>query len=68
MDPSNHTTHEHQRPAEPDHLINCEVCKREIPASVAHSREGPEYILHFCGAECLYEWEGGSDEQQQGGR
>lgn len=43
------------RPREPEHL-KCEVCTREIPASVALSNEGPDYILHFCGIECMEHW------------
>lgn len=43
------------RPQEPEHL-RCEVCTREIPASVALSSEGPDYILHFCGIECQDYW------------
>jgi hypothetical protein len=43
------------RPREPQHLT-CEVCAREIPASVGLTAEGPDYILHFCGFECMDHW------------
>ena len=42
-------------PAEPD-PIACEVCLAEIPGSVAHSAEGPDYVHHYCGLECLAQW------------
>jgi len=37
-------------------LLACEVCMSEIPASVAHSLEGPDYVHHFCGLECYARW------------
>lgn len=44
-------------PHEPE-VIACEVCLREIPTSVAKSAEGPDYVHHFCGLECLGQWRG----------
>ena len=32
--------------------LECEYCHKEIPHSVAHSHEGPDYILHFCCEKC----------------
>lgn len=43
-------------PEEPEHL-SCDVCLKEIPANVALTREGPDYIIHFCGTGCLDRWE-----------
>ncbi len=34
-------------------VLSCEVCLAEIPASVAASTEGNEYIQHYCGLDCL---------------
>ncbi len=34
-------------------VLSCEVCLAEIPASVAASMEGNEYIQHYCGLDCL---------------
>jgi hypothetical protein len=44
------------RPREPEHLL-CDTCMKEIPYTVALTNEGPDYILHFCGLECLGKWE-----------
>lgn len=37
-------------------LLQCEVCMTEVPASVAQSVEGTDYVHHFCGLECLGLW------------
>lgn len=42
-------------PTEPN-TVSCEECLKEIPESVAHSMEGEDYILHFCGWECYKKW------------
>lgn len=39
-------------------IVSCELCLTEIPASVAQSYEGPDYVHHFCGLECLGKWQG----------
>ena len=36
--------------------ISCEVCLKEVPVSVAHSLEGGEYVMNFCGIECNDKW------------
>lgn len=41
--------------AEP--LLSCDICLKEIPASVAQSLEGPDYVHHFCGLECYERWQ-----------
>lgn len=43
-------------PHEPE-VIACEICLREIPSSVAKSAECPDYVHHFCGLECLGQWQ-----------
>ena len=35
-----------------DAIISCDICKKEIPTSVAVSMEGKEYVFHFCGPDC----------------
>jgi len=42
-------------PTEPT-LIDCEICFKEIPDSVATTEEGEDYIVHFCGLECYAAW------------
>jgi hypothetical protein len=37
-------------------VLSCEVCLVEIPSSVAQSVEGPDYVHHFCGLDCLEVW------------
>jgi hypothetical protein len=32
--------------------LSCEICKKEIPRSVAVSAEGAEYVHHFCSEDC----------------
>lgn len=36
--------------------ISCEICLKEIPADLTHSFEGPDYVHHFCGLDCLGKW------------
>lgn len=36
--------------------IACEACLVEIPPDVALSFEGPDYVHHFCGLDCLAKW------------
>lgn len=42
-------------PVEPE-LIQCEICLKEIPGTVAVTAEGPDYVQHFCGIECYGRW------------
>ena len=37
-------------------MIDCDVCHKEIPQSVAMTEEGEDYVLHFCGLECYTAW------------
>ncbi len=37
--------------------LSCSECLEEIPASVANSLEGKDYIHYFCGLECYATWE-----------
>lgn len=51
-----------KRPTEPE-PIACDVCLTEIPASVAETAEGPDYIYHFCGLECYVKWQEAKEEK-----
>lgn len=42
-------------PSEPE-LIACDVCLSEIPSSIAVTVEGPDYVHHYCGLDCLARW------------
>lgn len=37
-------------------VVSCSVCLAEVPVSVAESFEGPDYVQHFCGLDCLEQW------------
>ena len=52
-------------PAEPE-KVNCSVCLKEIPESVAVSSEADEYTQYFCGTECYQKWRKESDNQEKG--
>ena len=41
--------------------IECNHCHTEIPATVALSFEGADYIYHFCGPQCLEAWREAAD-------
>jgi hypothetical protein len=35
-----------------DSLVQCSICRKEVPKDAALMPEGAEYIEHFCGTEC----------------
>jgi hypothetical protein len=37
-------------------LVPCEICRKEIPKSVALSAEDRDYVMYFCGVDCYEEW------------
>lgn len=41
----------------PHDIVACDVCMTEIPAALAKTFEGPDYVLYFCGLECLGKWQ-----------
>jgi hypothetical protein len=47
---------------QPEELVSCKVCLKEIPRSVASSQEGSDYVLYFCGDNCFVEWQKGLTE------
>lgn len=36
--------------------VQCEICLKEIPASVAKVDEATDYVRYFCGLECYAKW------------
>ncbi len=36
--------------------FECDYCHAEIPATVAFSLEGSDYLYHFCGPHCIEAW------------
>ena len=40
-----------------DPVLQCEVCLKQIPRSVAKSHEGAGYVHYFCGADCYALWQ-----------
>ena len=36
--------------------VACTICLTEIPSDVALSYEGPDYVQHFCGLDCMEAW------------
>jgi hypothetical protein len=45
--------------------IACDVCMAEVPASVAQTAEGPDYVQHFCGLDCLEKWQEQSEKEEK---
>lgn len=37
-------------------VVACDICLKEVPASVVKSAEGLDYVMHFCGLECFDKW------------
>lgn len=43
---------------QPGHnIVSCDVCMKEIPKSLAHTKEAEDYFLYFCGLDCYEKWE-----------
>lgn len=47
---------------EPEVMVECEVCLKEIPASAAKNEEVQDYVAHFCGIECFAKWKESKQE------
>jgi hypothetical protein len=45
-------------------VVACVACLTEIPSDVALSFEGPDYVHHFCGLDCLEVWKRKSPEHK----
>ena len=50
------TSHESKAARDKPKHVACAVCMTEIPASVAVSDEGADYVRHFCGEPCFARW------------
>ncbi|MDH5594344.1 MAG: DUF3330 domain-containing protein [Gammaproteobacteria bacterium] len=44
------------KPDTDEPLLQCNVCLKEIPKSLAKSEEGDEYVYYFCGRDCHDKW------------
>ena len=51
--------------AEPPARVSCEVCRRELAAHQALTREGEDYVLWFCGGHCYEKWRRAHAEREQ---
>jgi len=54
---------EKMTPKEPEH-VPCDICMKEVPIDEANSFEAVDYVIHFCGLECLEKWK----QQKQTGQ
>ncbi len=45
--------------------VSCSICMNEIPASVALSIEGDEYVQYVCGIECHHKWKEQSEKTKK---
>ena len=36
--------------------VECEVCLKETPVSLAKTDEAVDYVHHFCGLACFTKW------------
>ncbi len=44
------------RPQAVTEQVPCDVCRKEIPLSVAKTFEAEDYVAHFCGLDCYEKW------------
>lgn len=45
-------------------IVNCAVCRKDIPRTDALKDEGDEYIRWFCGFDCYHQWQHDSSSAQ----
>ena len=38
-------------------LVNCAVCLKEVPADAIKQMDAQDYVLYFCGLDCLEMWQ-----------
>jgi hypothetical protein len=55
--PPSHISDKHVDINAPHEMVPCEVCLKEVPVALAHTFDAPDYVLYFCGLECLGKWE-----------
>lgn len=41
---------------DPEKLVACNICMKEVPISEATVPEASDYFVHFCGLECFAKW------------
>lgn len=38
-------------------VFSCAVCLKEVPADAIKITDAQDYVLHFCGLDCLEIWQ-----------
>lgn len=38
-------------------VVSCAVCLAEVPADAVSVMDAQDYVLHFCGLDCLEAWQ-----------
>jgi hypothetical protein len=38
-------------------VLNCVVCLKEVPADAIAVTDAQDYVMHFCGLDCLEAWQ-----------
>lgn len=38
-------------------VLSCAVCLKEVPADAIAVTDAQDYVLHFCGLDCLDAWQ-----------
>jgi Domain of unknown function (DUF3330) len=38
-------------------VVSCAVCLKEVPADSIKVTDAQDYVLHFCGLDCLEIWQ-----------
>ncbi len=47
----------------PENTIPCDVCEKEVPLSEALTSEAEDYVMYFCGVDCLEHWRKKAEQQ-----
>lgn len=38
-------------------VVSCAVCMKEVPSDAVKVTDAQDYVLHFCGLDCLERWQ-----------
>lgn len=38
-------------------VVSCATCLAEVPRDLATHFDGQDYVQHFCGLECMAQWQ-----------
>lgn len=38
-------------------VVSCAVCLKEVPSDAVKVTDAQDYVLHFCGLDCLERWQ-----------